>query len=95
MTKLPIGRDPVPRGGGPSVASGDPERKGLADQHCVRLPVLAPVPAHAHPVRSGPFYAHPHDVTRSCDVGDQDKVEVAETVDREPYPALLPAWHPA
>lgn len=88
-------RDHVPRGGGPSVASGDPERKGLAHQHRVGLPVLAPVPAHAHPARSGPFHAHPHDVTRSCNVGDQDKVEVLETVDREPYPALLPAWHPA
>lgn len=95
LTELPAGRDHVPRGGAAAVAGGDAEGEGLAHQDGVGLPVLPPVPAHAHPPCPRPLHAHPHDVPRARDVADEHQVEVAVAVDCEPYPSLFPAWHPA
>ncbi|KAF8364804.1 hypothetical protein HHK36_033219 [Tetracentron sinense] len=95
LTELPIGRDDVPGCGGPAIASGDPEGEGLAHQNGVRLPVLPPVTAHAHPPCLGSFDAHAHYVPCSRDVCYQHQVEVSESVYCEPDASSLSAWHPA
>lgn len=59
------------------------------------MPVLPPVAAHAQPLGVGPFHAHAHDIPCARDVGDQDQVEVTETVNCESDSASLSAGHPA
>jgi hypothetical protein len=95
LTELPIGWGYVPRGWGAPVAPRDPERQWLSHQHCVWLPVLTPVSAHAHPASLGALHQHAHDIPCTRDVGDQHQVEVAEAVDCEPDTSVLAAWHPA
>lgn len=70
LSKLPMRRDNVPRSRGPAVAAADPKRQRLADQNGVGLPVLAPVPAHAHPLRFRPFNACFHDIAGAGHVCD-------------------------
>lgn len=95
LPELPIRRRHAPGGRGAPVTAGDPEGERLAHQHRVGLPVLPPVSAHAHPVRFAALHAHPHDIPCTRHVGDQNQVEVLESVDREPYSPDLPACHPA
>lgn len=71
LPELPIGRDDVPRGGPAVIAGFDTEGEGLPHQNRVGLPVLAPVPAHCHPVRLRPLHPHLLDVTGACHVRDQ------------------------
>lgn len=66
----------------------------MAHQNGVGLPVLSPVAAHAHPPGFGSFDAHPHDIPCTRDVGDQNQVEVAETVDGESDSSTLSAGYP-
>ena len=95
LTKLPVSWHNVPRGGAASVTRFHPKRKWLPYQHCVWLPVLAPVTAHAHPGSPWPFHVHPQDIPCTRHVGDQNQVEVAEPVYCEPDSSLLAAWYPA
>ena len=69
LAELPIGGGDVPGGGGAVVAGGDPEGEGLAHQDHVRLPILAPIPAHGHPSSAGPLYADSDDVPSTCYIG--------------------------
>ncbi|RWW41221.1 hypothetical protein BHE74_00053307 [Ensete ventricosum] len=85
----------VPGGGGAVVAAGDAEGEGLADEDGIGLPVLAPVAGHGHPPGAGALHAGADDVAGAGHVGDEHQVEVLEAVDGEPYPARLPARHPA
>lgn len=94
LTKLPIGRDNVPRRSGATVTGFDTEWEWLSDQDGVWLPVLPPVTAHAHPPSLGPFDAHLHNIPCTRDVGDQNQVEVGVAIDLEPDPSSLLAWHP-
>lgn len=66
----------------------------MAHQNGVGLPVLSPVAAHAHPPGFGSFDAHPHDIPCTRDVGDQNQVEVAKTVDGESDSSTLSAGYP-
>ena len=81
-------------GRGAPITARDPERKRLAHQHRVGLPVLAPVTAHAHPFSVGSFHAHAHDVSCTRHVRHQNQVKVTETVDSESDSPLLSAWDP-
>ncbi|GER28601.1 son of sevenless homolog 2 [Striga asiatica] len=94
LPELPISGRHVPRGRRPAVAGRDPEGQGLAHQHAVGLPVLPPVAAHRNPRGLSALDAHAHDVPCAGDVGDQEQVEVPETVDREPDTSRFPARHP-
>lgn len=95
LTKLPIRRDNVPRCGSAAVTASDPEAERLTNQNRIRLPVLSPVPAHTHPPSPGTFDVNLDNIPSTSDVGDQDQVEVTETVDSEPDAASLPARDPA
>jgi hypothetical protein len=95
LTKLPVRRNYVPRCRGSTVTACDTERKWLTNQNSIRLPVLTPVSAQAHPASPWSFHARPHNVSCSRHVSDQNQVEVTVTVDREPYPSSLSTWHPA
>lgn len=95
LTKLPISRDNVPRSGSTAVTASDPEAERLTNQNRIRLPVLSPVPAQAHPPSPGTFDASLDNIPSTSNVGDQDQVEVTETVDGEPDAASLPARDPA
>ena len=94
LAELPIGGYDVPGGGGSTVTACDPEGQRLAHQDGIGLPVLPPVTAHAHPTRFGSLDARPYDIPWTRDVCDQNQVEVAEAVDREPDPSLLSARNP-
>ena len=95
LTELPISWCHVPWSGGASVTARDSERKGLAHQHSVGLPILSPVSAHAHPLGVGALNTDAHDIPCTRDVGDQNQVEVTEVVDGKPNPSEFPAWHSA
>lgn len=77
------------------VACSDPKRERLTRQHRVGLPVLAPIPAQGYPAGLGSFDRGLDDISCTSDVGDQDQVEVTETVNLEPDPSLLAARNPA
>ena len=61
----------------------------------VRLPVLTPVTAHAHPIRLCAFDPHFLNITCTCYIADQNQIEVTKTVDCEPYSSCLPTRDPA
>ena len=95
LAELPIRWRHVPGGGSSFIAAFDSKRECLAHQHGVRLPVLTPVTAHAGPTGFGSFHAHLHDISRTRDVGDQNQVEVTESVDSESNSPLLSAGNSA
>jgi len=94
LTKLPIRWCHVLRSRGAAIAASNPERKRLAHENGVGLPVLSPVTAHAHPISLGALDPHIHDIPCTRHVGHQNQVEVTETVDSESDASLLPARYP-
>lgn len=95
LAELPVAGGDVPGGGTATVAGGDPEGEGLADELRVGLPELAPVAGHRRPPQSVPLYLHAVDVAGAGDVPHQHQVEVGVPRDGEPDPSLLLAWDPA
>lgn len=93
LAKLPIRWHNVPWSGSPTVTGCDSEREWLTNQDRVWLPVLTPVTTHGHPTSLWPFQAHLHDIPCTRDVGDQNQVEVTETVDCESDSTLLSTRH--
>lgn len=94
LAELPISRRHVDGGWCTAVTGDNSKGEGLAHQISVGLPVLPPVPAHGHPLRSWSFDAHAHDIPCTSHVRHQNQVEVTEAVDCESYASLLPARHP-
>lgn len=72
LAELPMGGRHVPRGGAAMVTGCDSKGQGLAEEEPVGLPVLPPVAAHGHPLGVGSFHAHPHDISCTRDVADQN-----------------------
>lgn len=95
LTELPMRGCHVPWGGCTAITARDPDGKNLANENGVGLPVLTPVAAHAHPPSARSFNAHPHDVSCTRNVGNQNQIKETEAVDRESDASLLSAWNPA
>lgn len=93
LSELPISWSHVPGGGGSSITARHSKRELLAYQNGVGLPVLTPVTAHAQPTGVGSFHAHLHNIPCTRHVGDQNQVEITESVDSESNSTLLSAWH--
>lgn len=85
----------VPRGSGTTVTGSNSEGKCLTGEYRVRLPVLPPVTAHAHPIGLCALDPHFLDIACTRHIADQNQVKVAESVNCEPYPARFPTWYPA
>lgn len=66
----------------------------MSHKYSVGLPVLPPVAAHGHPICVGSFDANAHNIPCTGDVGNQNQVEVTETVNCESDPSLLSTWYP-
>ena len=95
LPELPVRWRYVPRGSGTAVTGGNSKGKCLTGQDRVRLPVLPPVTAHAHPVGLRALDPHFLDITCPRDIADQNQVKVAESVNCEPYPARFSTGYPA
>jgi hypothetical protein len=88
--EVPVGGRDVPHRDLAGVVELHLERQALGVEVGVALPVLAPVPAHRHPVRLGPLDRHLRHHAAASHVEHRHQLEVVPPAYGEPdAPALL------